>query len=111
MLRLLFLLAMKDESRRRSVPTVAGAQLASVIDTAVDGIIVIDENARMLMFNKACERMFGYQAAEVLKQNVAILTPPEHAEAHDGYIDNYKQTGHRKIIGIGREVRAKRKDG
>jgi two-component system sensor kinase FixL len=102
---------MKDESRRRSVPTVSGAQLASVLDTAVDGIIVIDENARMLMFNKACERMFGYQAAEVLGQNVAILTPPEHAAVHDSYIDNYKQTGHRKIIGIGREVRAKRKDG
>jgi two-component system sensor kinase FixL len=102
---------MKDESRNPSVPTVSGAQLASVLDTAVDGIIVIDENARMLMFNKACERMFGYQAAEVLGQNVAILTPPEHVDAHDGYIDNYKRTGHRKIIGIGREVRAKRKDG
>ena len=86
-------------------------RLASVLETAVDGIIIIDEHARMMMFNKACERMFGYEAAEVIGQNVAILTPPEHASKHDEYVAAYERTGHRKIIGIGREVRAKRKDG
>ena len=50
-------------------------RLASVLDTAVDGIIIIDEKARMMMFNKACERMFGYGAAEVIGRNVAMLTP------------------------------------
>jgi two-component system, LuxR family, sensor kinase FixL len=47
----------------------------------------------------------------VIGQNVAILTPPEHASKHDEYVAAYERTGHRKIIGIGREVRAKRKDG
>jgi two-component system sensor kinase FixL len=103
---------MRNETRPAdAAPTVSGAQLGSVLDTAVDGIIIIDEHGRMLTFNKACERMFGYGAAEALGQNVAILCPPEHAAAHDGYIDAYKRTGHRKIIGIGREVRARRKDG
>ncbi|MFL5199714.1 MAG: PAS domain S-box protein, partial [Microvirga sp.] len=70
-------------------------RLASVLETAADGIIIIDEHARMMMFNKACERMFGYEAAEVIGQNVAILTPPEHASKHDEYVAAYERTGHR----------------
>jgi two-component system sensor kinase FixL len=91
--------------------TVSDARLASVLDTAVDGIIVIDEQATIMMFNKACERMFGYEAAEAIGQNVSVLMPPEHDERHDAYVDAYKRTGHRQIIGIGREVRGRRKDG
>jgi two-component system sensor kinase FixL len=91
--------------------TVSDARLASVLDTAADGIIVIDEHARLMVFNKACERMFGYASSEVIGCNVAMLMPPEHADFHDEYVEAYKRTGHRRIIGIGREVRGKRKDG
>jgi len=91
--------------------TVSDVQLASVLDTAVDGIIVIDDNAMILMFNKACERMFGYQAAEVVGRNVAMFMPPEEAARHDEYVEAYKTTGQRRIIGNGREVCGRRNDG
>ncbi len=91
--------------------SVSDARWSSILNTAVDGIIVIDEMGRILIFNKACERMFGFRADEVLGRNVSVLMPPEHADAHDQYLTNYKTTGHRKIIGIGREVRARHRDG
>ena len=70
--------------------TVSDVQLASVLDTAVDGIIVIDDNAMILMFNKACERMFGYQAAEVVGRNVAMLMSAEDAARHDHIRSRYR---------------------
>jgi two-component system, LuxR family, sensor kinase FixL len=57
---------MSAQDRGTTPTTVSEVRLASVLDTAVDGIIIIDEHARMMMFNKACERMFGYEAAEVI---------------------------------------------
>jgi two-component system sensor kinase FixL len=96
-----------------SIPkgTVSDARWSSVLNTAVDGIIVIDENGDVLIYNKACERMFGFTADEMVGQNVKVLMPPEHAHTHDQYLTNYKTTGTRKIIGIGREVRARHRDG
>lgn len=92
-------------------PTVSEARLASVLDTAVFGIIVIDESGRVLVYNKACERMFGWTAAEVSGGNIKRIMPPDYAREHDGYIRNYLTTGVPKIIGIGREVHAQHKDG
>lgn len=91
--------------------TVSEAQLLSVLDTAVDGIIVIDDRARMLLFNKACEALFGYEAAEVIGENVKILMPPEYSLEHDAYVNHYLDTGEKRIIGIGREVKGRHKDG
>jgi two-component system, LuxR family, sensor kinase FixL len=53
----------------------AEARLSSLLDTAVDGIIIVDENASIVAFNKACERLFGYAAAEILKRGVDIILP------------------------------------
>jgi two-component system sensor kinase FixL len=91
--------------------TVSDVQLASVLDTAVDGIVVIDELSTILMFNKACEQMFGYDSAEVIGRNISMLMPAEDAEPHDAYMEAYKATGRRQIIGTGREVQGRRKDG
>jgi len=93
------------------VPTVSEARLSSVLDTAVDGIVVIDERGRVLVFNTACERLFGYRSEDVIGENIKIIMPPEYADRHDGYIDNYRRTGVRKIIGIGREVKGRNKAG
>lgn len=91
--------------------TVSEARLSSVLETAVDGIIVIDDSARILMFNKACERLFGYTAAEAIGKNVKLIMPSEYSHDHDQYMHNYMSTGVRKIIGIGREVRGRHRDG
>lgn len=87
------------------------ARLDAVMEAAVDGIIVIDAEGYVQTYNKACERIFGYAAAEVIGHNVKMLMPSPDRERHDDYIEKYKRTGERKIIGIGREVTGLRKDG
>jgi len=86
-------------------------RLRSIIDSAVDGIIVIDGKGIIDAFNRGAERLFGYPQAEVLGRNVSMLMPsPCHAE-HDGYLARYLETGMAKIIGVGREVTGLRRDG
>jgi two-component system sensor kinase FixL len=92
-------------------PQKAATRLDAVMEAAVDGIIVIDADGHVQTYNKACERLFGYAAADVIGKNVKMLMPSPDHERHDNYLDNYKRTGVRKIIGIGREVTGKRKDG
>lgn len=101
-----------NSDSERAVPnTVSQARLLSVLDTAADGIIVIDDAGLILVFNKACEAMFGFPAAEVAGRNVKMIMPTEYAAEHDAYLGNYIRTGEKKIIGIGREVRGRHSDG
>ena len=86
-------------------------RLRAILETAVEGIITIDEHGVIESFNPAAEKIFGYTATEVIGKNVSRLMPSPHRERHDGYIKNYERTGHAKIIGIGRETIAKKKDG
>jgi len=87
------------------------AKNRAILEAAVDGIITIDEQGRIEGFNRAAERIFGYSAAEVLGRNVSVLMPSPYRQAHDQYLANYLGTGQARIIGIGREVEGKRKDG
>jgi two-component system, LuxR family, sensor kinase FixL len=86
-------------------------RLHAILDTAVEGIITIDARGLIETVNPAAERIFGYKAEELIGKNVKVLMPSPYRENHDGYLDNYKRTGHAKIIGIGREVVGQRKDG
>src|SRR5215470_10414270 len=87
------------------------ARSTAILQTAVCGIITIDERGLIESFNPAAERLFGYRTDEVIGQNVSILMPSPYQEEHDGYLARYCQTREPHIIGIGREVRARRQDG
>ena len=87
------------------------AQMQGVIKTAVDGIIAIDERGRIEWLNPSALRIFGYTQEELIGQNIKVLMPDPYHTQHDQYLSNYHQTGQAKIIGIGREVKGRRKDG
>jgi two-component system sensor kinase FixL len=87
------------------------ALFRTLIQTAVDGIIVIDGNAIVQIYNAACERLFGFRSDEVVGRNVKMLMPEPYRANHDEYIAHYHSSGIRRIIGIGRNVSGQRKDG
>ena len=86
-------------------------RLRTIIDTAVDSIIVIDARGLIESVNPAVTKLFGYPPEELLGRNLNMLMPPPYSREHDDYLRNYLTTGIKKIIGIGREVLAQRKDG
>ena len=87
------------------------AKARAVLETTVDGIISVDDQGLIESFNLAAERIFGYKAEEAVGKNISMLMPPPYRDEHDNYIKSYQETGHRKIIGIGREVKGMRKNG
>ena len=89
----------------------SNTRLRSIIDSAVDGIIVIDAKGQIEAFNPGAERLFGYPESEVLGRNVSMLMPSPDHEAHDSYLSRYLETGAAKIIGVGRQVTGRRRDG
>lgn len=87
------------------------AFLSSVFETANDAIIIINPRGLIQFYNPAAEKLFGYALEEVSGQNVRMLMPAPHRQQHDHYLENYLTTGQPKIIGIGREVSGRHKDG
>jgi two-component system sensor kinase FixL len=100
-------------NRKATEQALADARAFSeaVVDSAVEAVITIDTRGRIETFNRSAQRMFGYPFFEVAGQNISILMPDPYASEHDGYIRNYLDTHIRRIIGTGREIRARRKDG
>ena len=87
------------------------AFLSAIIASAIDAIIIIDEQGNIRVANQAARDLFGYEKHELNGQNVSMLMPSPHTENHDTYVRNYIETGEAKIIGIGREVEGKHRDG
>lgn len=98
------------ENSKETIIDVA-SRLQAIIETAVDGIIAINERGIIESVNPAACKIFGYTEGEMVGQNVSMLMPNPHKQNHDGYMLNYLTTGNRKIIGIGREVPGRKKDG
>ena len=87
------------------------AHLRSILDTVPDAMVIIDENGHILSFSKAAERLFGFAEGELIGENVSTLMPSPDRERHDGYLQRYLKTGEKRIIGIGRLVTGRRRDG
>lgn len=94
-----------------SLHTTRDSEWQALLSAAVDGIVVIDSEGGIEVFNPAAEKMFGYSAVEVLGKNVSVLMAEHDAHHHDQYMQSYQQGGQARIIGIGREVVAKTKSG
>jgi two-component system sensor kinase FixL len=87
------------------------ALLAAIMETAVDAIIVIDAKGIVQLANPATQTMFGFDNADLIGQNISMLMPAPYQQQHDQYLKNYFESGIAKIIGIGRDVVGKRKNG
>jgi PAS domain S-box-containing protein len=101
---------LEDDRPTESVYAQA-AKLRGILESAVPAIITITDRGLIESVNPSTERLFGYGGAELIRQNVKVLMPEPYRGEHDAYINSYLTTGHRKIIGIGREVMGRRKDG
>jgi len=106
-----FYAAASKENVAASALADSAERLRAILDTAVEGIITIDDRGVIESMNQAAEKTFGWKAREVIGKNVSVLMPSPYKEQHDDYLANYLRTGHAKIIGIGREVIGQRKDG
>jgi PAS domain S-box-containing protein len=91
--------------------TTRAERLAAIINTSVDGIIVINDKGTIEAVNKGAERLFGYTESEILGRNVSVLMPSPQHEEHDRYLERYIATGDAKIIGTGRQVVGRRRNG
>jgi len=100
-----------DIDKKHSSEEMSEAQTMAIVETAVDGIITIDDRGIVCFFNPAAERIFGYEATEVLGKNLNLLMPEPDRSQHDQHIADYLHTGVKKVIGIGREVEGRRKNG
>lgn len=87
------------------------ARLHAILRTSVEGIITIDDRGIIISMNISAETLFDYTEAEMVGKNVSVLMPQPFQQEHDRYLANYLRTGEQKIIGIGREVVGKRRDG
>jgi PAS domain S-box-containing protein len=100
-------------ARRRAEARLAAeqAQFRAIFDTAVDAIAVIDERGVIQAFNSAAEAVFGYAAAEAIGRDISMLMPVDHGGRHGDYVGRYLRTGQARIIGTGRELEGRRRDG
>jgi PAS domain S-box-containing protein len=101
----------REQKRGEQALRDSEAQIKAILDSPVDGIIIINERGTIEGLNPAALAVFGYTPEELIGQNVKLLMPDPYRAEHDQYLRNYRHTGQRKIIGIGREVVGRRKNG
>lgn len=89
----------------------AESRLRAILDHMLDGLVTLDEQGRIESFSPAAERIFGWRAQDVVGCNAGVLMPEPHASAHQDYVKRAIVTGERRVVGIGRELEAVRRDG
>jgi two-component system sensor kinase FixL len=104
----------RDVTEQRAIERrlrASAAHLESILSTVPDAMVVIDVHGHILSFSRTAEKLFGFSEQEVLGSNVSMLMPSPDRERHDAYIARYLTTGERRIIGRGRVVTGRKKDG
>ncbi len=101
----------RDPARFHALLHESTELLQALLNAAVDSIVLIDNAGLIQLVNPSVQKLFGYSPEEVLGQNVKILMPAPWQEEHDGYLDRFRATGEARIIGIGRQVEGRRRDG
>ncbi len=101
---------MKEKSPKKSTEEIA-AYLEAIFNAAIDAIFTIDEHGIVERMNPAAEQLFGYKASEVMGNNISMLMTMPDRQNHNNYINRYIETRQPRIIGIGREVMGRRKNG
>lgn len=101
----------RPKAEKSKVDQEANNHVQAILSSIIDVVIVIDESGKIESINPAVERVFGYTVGEVVGRNIKTLMPNRYATEHDGYLNNYLKTGEAKVIGRGREVEGRRKDG
>ncbi|MFZ0498268.1 MAG: PAS domain S-box protein [Steroidobacteraceae bacterium] len=107
LLAVVFYLGRRNLALQRRATT----RIRSIVDNVVDGIVTTDAHGTIGSVNPAAERLFGYEAAELIGQNVNVLMREPYRSGHDDYFAEYRRSGEAKVIGIGREVEGRRRDG
>ncbi len=105
------ILDIHDQKRLEEALRAREEHLSLILETIPDAMIVIDDHGIMQRFSSAAERLFGYTEAEAIGRNVSLLMPEPDSSQHDGYLARYQSTGERHIVGIGRIVTGKRRNG
>lgn len=100
----------KDKQKDKELVSTRN-QFKAVFENAVDGMIIISNRGLIRMANPAVINLFQYELSEILNKNIKMLMPEPYHSEHDGYLHNYQSTRTAKIIGIGREVKGRKKDG
>ena len=103
--------ALREQEHSALLAQQSSEQINAIFSSAAEGFITINEQGGIISFNQAAQKMFGYSESEALKQNVRTLMPIDESSKHDGYLDQYKETGIAHIMGIGRKLRAQKKSG
>ena len=87
------------------------AKAQAILDTASDAIITIDDHGIIQTQNRAAQAMFGIPEQDAIGRNVSAIIPPPHREQHDGYLERYRRTGVKRVIGATQRLEAMRSDG
>jgi PAS domain S-box-containing protein len=103
--------SLRENERQRRALEASDARMRAIVDNAAEGIVIINQRGVIESFNRAAGRIFGYNPDDIIGGNVAILAPASIRDQHDGFLARYLQTGEGNIVGEGREVEGRRRDG